>query len=108
MPLWEILGILGRPTFRDMPPTADDLGFSGFTLYAAQIETGGDGPAVLTVAEVRDRAQVFLNRQPVGVLARDHHDTSLALPAGACGRLEILVEDQGRSTTGRALASPKG
>lgn len=43
---------------------SDDLGFNGITLYAAQIETGGDRPGVLTVAEVHDRAQVFLNRQP--------------------------------------------
>jgi beta-galactosidase len=65
-------------------------------------------PAVLTVGEVRDRAQVFINRQPVGVLARDHHETSLPLPAGARGRLEILVEDQSQVDYGPRIGEPKG
>jgi beta-galactosidase len=63
---------------------------------------------VLTVGEVRDRAQVFLNRQAIGVLARDHHDRSLPLPDGARGRLELLVEDQGRVNYGPRIGEPKG
>ena len=53
--------------------TADDPGQAqGLTLYRAAVAAPRE--AVLEVGEVRDRAQVFLNRQPVGVLARDHHD----------------------------------
>ena len=51
---------------------------------------------------------MFLDRRAVGVLARDHHDTSLALPAGAGGRLELLVEDQGRVDYGPRIGEPKG
>jgi beta-galactosidase len=72
------------------------------------LDADRDTAAVLTLGEVRDRAQVFLNRQSVGVLARDHHDTSLALPAGARGRLEILVEDQGRVDYGPRIGEAKG
>ncbi|MGH3171465.1 MAG: hypothetical protein ACRDN0_37090 [Trebonia sp.] len=108
IPLWEVLDLLGQPTYHDMPPSADDLGGHGFTLYAADIEVVGDEAAVLAVGEVRDRAQVFLNRRPAGVLARDHHDTSLPLPAGARGRLEILVEDQGRVDYGPRVGESKG
>jgi hypothetical protein len=100
-------------------PTADDLGqYQGFTLYETEIagddgSRGGPGPGpVLTVGEVRDRAQVFVNRAPAGLLARDHHDTALALPAvsvaGGRTRLEILVEDQGRVDYGPRTGEPKG
>ncbi len=63
---------------------------------------------MLEVGEVRDRAQVFLNRQPVGVLAREQHDRGLSLPSGARGMLELLVEDQGRVDYGPRIGEPKG
>ncbi|HEX4091562.1 MAG TPA: beta-galactosidase family protein [Trebonia sp.] len=115
LPLWDALGLLAAPAAHDSVITADEAGqYQGLTLYATEL----DGPvgdaatdrtgAVLTVGEVRDRAQVFLNRRAVGVLARDHHDTSLALPPGARGRLELLVEDQGRVDYGGRIGEPKG
>ena len=136
LPLWDALDLLGVPISRDTAITADEAGqFQGLTLYAtdlrgpalrnpaeaARAETALDsaGPldpstaavrtaSVLTLGEVRDRAQVFLNRHGIGVLARDHHDTSLALPPGARGRLEILVEDQGRVDYGPRIGEAKG
>jgi beta-galactosidase len=114
LPLWDVLDLLGRKASYDTVVTADDAGqYQGLTLYAADIAAvdigaDADAAAVLTVSEVRDRAQVFLNRQSIGVLARDHHDTSLALPAGARGRLEILVEDQGRVDYGPRIGEAKG
>ena len=111
LPLWDALDLLGAPSDYETAVTADEAGqYQGLTLYATDLTNGGEGvaPAVLTVGEVRDRAQVFLNRQGVGVLARDHHDTSLALPAGARGRLEILVEDQGRVDYGDRVGEAKG
>jgi beta-galactosidase len=63
---------------------------------------------VLQVDEVRDRAQVFLNRRGTGILARDQHDQSVSLPRDARGVLELLVEDQGRVDYGPRLGEPKG
>ncbi|TDD26748.1 beta-galactosidase [Kribbella turkmenica] len=74
-------------------------------LFQASIDV--DGPALLTVEEVRDRAYVFLDGDPVGVLDRERHDRALMLPRGR-GRLEILVEDQGRVNYGRRIGEPKG
>jgi len=106
-PLWTVLDGLGSWASFDSPVTADALGQrAGLTLYRAAIDV--TGPAVLTVGEVRDRAQVFLDRQPVGVLARDHHDRALVLPSGARGTLELLVEDQGRVDYGQRIGEPKG
>jgi len=123
LPLWHVLGLLGHETAHDAVVSADEVGqYQGLTLYANDFEapdgespadhaaarTGSGAAAVLTVGEVRDRAQVFVNRQGAGVLARDHHDTSLALPPGARGRLEILVEDQGRVDYGSRIGEAKG
>ena len=107
VPLWDVLPQLGSWESADSPVSADDLGQAqGLTLYQAAVDA--PGPAVLSVGEVRDRAQVFLNRQPVGVLARDHHDRALALPPGAQGTIELLVEDQGRVNYGPRIGEPKG
>ncbi len=64
------------------------------------------GPAVLAFDEVRDRAQVFLNRVPGHPVTGPKN--SLVLPANAGGTLEILVEDQGRVNYGPRLGEPKG
>jgi beta-galactosidase len=122
LPLWDALGLLGQESAHDSVVSADEVGqYQGLTLYATDLQAPGSSPgddaaaktkpeaaAVLTVGEVRDRAQVFVNRRGVGVLARDHHDTSLALPPGARGRLEILVEDQGRVDYGPRIGESKG
>ncbi|WP_129339752.1 glycoside hydrolase family 35 protein [Cellulomonas endophytica] len=90
-----------------VPPTHDDLQqWRGFVAYRATLG-GGDAPAVLSLTEVRDRAQVLLDGAPVGVLHRDHHDTALVLPHGR-GELVVLVEDQGRVNYGPRLGEPKG
>jgi beta-galactosidase len=117
VPLWTVLQRLGAWHSCDDPVSADELGqVQGLTLYQTEINVPGSdvpgsdvtGPAVLAVGEVRDRAQVFLNRQPVGVLARDHHDRALPLPSGARGTIELLVEDQGRVDYGPRIGEPKG
>jgi beta-galactosidase len=106
-PLWDVVERLGEWGWHDGLPTNDSLGhYEGFTLYRSEIDVVGAG--VFHVDEVRDRAQVFLNRRSVGVLAREHRDHSIALPVDARGVVEILVEDQGRVDYGPRLAEPKG
>ncbi len=107
VPLWDVVDRLGYWTRREQPPSADELGhYDGFTLYRTEIDYAG--PLMFEVEEVRDRAQVFLNRAGVGVLARDHHDRALALPPDARGALDLLVEDQGRVDYGPRIGEPKG
>src|SRR6266508_4437620 len=65
-------------------------------------ELSGDRPGVLTLGEVRDRAAVFLEGAPVGILEREHHERAIALPSGR-GRLELVVEDQGRVNYGARI-----
>nr|WP_221420861.1 beta-galactosidase family protein [Conyzicola lurida] len=87
----------------DHLPTLDEIGhFRGFALYRTAVDRDG----VLSFGEVRDRAQVFLDGAPVGVLSRDQHDTALVVPGP--GVLEILVEDQGRVNYGERIGESKG
>lgn len=107
VPLWDILDLMAEWNSGEGLVTADDIGqYQGLTLYQTTVAL--TGPGVLEVGEVRDRAQVFLNRLAIGVLARDHHDRSLPLPDGARGLLEFLVEDQGRVSYGPRIGEPKG
>ena len=58
----------------------DALGqYTGFALYRNRLAPDS---RVLSFGEVRDRAQVFVDGAPVGVLQRDHHDRSIGLPPG--------------------------
>jgi beta-galactosidase len=84
-------------------PTLDAL---DARLALFRSEVSADGPVLLRVGEVRDRAYVFLDGAPVGVLDREQHDRALMLPRG--GRLEILVEDQGRVNYGPRIGEAKG
>jgi len=108
VPVWSLIdGEVDLHDF-DRVPTHEEFGaFNGFTLYRSRVrlETGG----VLDVGEVRDRAQVFCNRVPVGVLDRSQDDRALTLPAleGEVA-LEILVEDQGRVNYGPRIGEAKG
>ncbi|WP_432890104.1 glycoside hydrolase family 35 protein [Kribbella sp. CA-245084] len=84
-------------------PTLDEL---DARLVLFQTEVPAEDPVLLSVGEVRDRAYVFLDGAPVGVLDRERHDRALMLPHG--GHLEILVEDQGRVNYGQRIGEPKG
>jgi beta-galactosidase len=105
--LWDVADRLGTWSRHQHAPSADELDhYDGFTVYRAEIDR--TGASIFEVEEVRDRAQVFLNRAGIGALARDHHDRALALPPQARGTLELLVEDQGRVDYGPRLGEPKG
>ncbi|MER5204188.1 beta-galactosidase family protein [Streptomyces sp. NPDC002825] len=79
----------------------------GFVLYETVLPLAG--PALLEVEQVRDRAQVFVDGQPVGVLERENHEHSLAFHAPRAGsRLQILVENQGRVNYGPGIHDRKG
>jgi len=87
------------------PPTTDDLRqWSGFVLYGTRVTADDE---VLVVDEVRDRAIVALDGDPVGVLDRTTHAWSLPLPRRA-GTLTLLVEDRGRVNYGPRIGEPKG
>ncbi|MEV4560797.1 glycoside hydrolase family 35 protein [Kitasatospora sp. NPDC049285] len=102
------LPVLGTPVPSLRPLGMEQLGQDfGFTLYKAILPAAG--PAVLEVTEVRDRAQVFVDGQPVGVLERENHQRALAFHVPRAGSvLRLLVENQGRVNYGEGLHDRKG
>lgn len=90
------------------PPTFEEMGqASGFALY--RTETGGIcEPCELTLDGLCDRAHVFLNGNPLGILYRGDGVCSLELPESSGGVLEILVEAMGRVNYGAHLTDCKG
>ena len=104
VPLWDVLDLLGDERVHDHLPTVDELDhYEGFAVYRALDPAE---PGVLELGEVRDRAQVFVDRRAVGVLSRDHGERRAVLPGG--GQLELLVEDLGRVNYGPRIGEPKG
>ncbi|WP_211293406.1 beta-galactosidase, partial [Amycolatopsis pretoriensis] len=96
----------GTWEFHEELPAFDDLTpMPRLALLRCFIE--GDRPGVLTFGEVRDRATVFFDGDPVGTLQRDHHERAIALPR-AHGELLVLVEDQGRVDYGPRIGEAKG
>jgi beta-galactosidase len=102
----EIEEQLGSWNWSDHLQTLDALDHDGaLAVYTAEIDTLA--PAILEFAEVRDRAQVFLNGSKIGVLSRDLHEKAIKLPAGR-GTVSLLVEDLGRVDYGPRIGEPKG
>jgi beta-galactosidase len=107
-PLLEQVDALGVPVASDRPLTMEQLGQDfGFVLY--QTVLAAPGPALLEIEAVRDRAQVFLDGQPVGVLERERHEHAIAFTVPRAGAvLSLLVENQGRVNYGVGLHDRKG
>jgi beta-galactosidase len=107
-PLFSALEALGTAQDSESPLTMEQLGQDfGFVLYQARLPEAG--PVTLTFEQIADRAQVFVDGQPVAVLERERHEhvASFVVPrAGA--ELRVLVENQGRVNYGAKLADRKG
>ena len=86
-------------------PVLDELE-TDTRLAVYRTELPGDRPGALTLGEVRDRAAVFLDGAPVGILEREHSERAIALPRGR--GLELVVEDQGRVNYGARIGEHKG
>ncbi|WP_405452005.1 glycoside hydrolase family 35 protein [Streptomyces erythrochromogenes] len=99
---------LGDAIAAHRPLTMEELGQNfGFVLYEAELPDAG--PCLLEVEQVRDRAQVFLDGQPVGVLERESHEHALTFTTPRRGAvLTVLVENQGRVNYGQGIHDRKG
>ncbi|MFD7657801.1 beta-galactosidase [Actinosynnema sp. NPDC059797] len=112
VPLGGPVPLLGTPQLwgtwnhHGAPPTFDELDPTP-RMALLRTRITHPGPAVLSFGEVRDRASVFLDGQPVGTLLREHHQNALGLHR-AEGELVVLVEDQGRVNYGPRIGEPKG
>ncbi|MCX4764960.1 beta-galactosidase [Streptomyces sp. NBC_01275] len=91
------------------PLSADDLNQrAGYVLYRTTVPTQGAG-LLHFAGGVGDRAQVFLDGAPAGVLERERYDETLPVHVPRPGAvLDVLVENQGRVNYGPRIGVPKG
>ncbi|WP_320779607.1 beta-galactosidase family protein [Streptomyces sp. CRN 30] len=93
----------------DEPLPAHALGqAAGLILYRTALPAAGDGLLRFT-GGVGDRAQVFVDGAPAGVLERERGDETLAVRVPRPGaRLDVLVENLGGVNYGPHIGDPKG
>jgi beta-galactosidase len=104
------LSFAGSPVHAPADPlSADDLGQrAGYVLYRTTVPAEGAG-LLHFAGGVGDRAQVFLDGVPAGVLERERHDETLPVRIPRPGAvLDVLVENQGRVNYGPRIGDPKG
>lgn len=107
--LFDALGSLTTPLERSMPEPMEMLDQQyGFVLYRTHV-SGPRAEKKLYIEQLHDRAQVFVDGRPVGVLEREFPECtlSLAIPPGGA-TLDILVENMGRVNFGAYLLDRKG
>ncbi|MEU4331515.1 glycoside hydrolase family 35 protein [Nonomuraea dietziae] len=114
VPLTQSAGLLekaeslGEAVESRHPLTMEELRQDfGFVLYETTLQAAG--PVLLELEHVRDRAQVFLDGQPVGVLERENHEHAIAFTVPRENSvLSVLVENQGRVNYGVGIHDRKG
>ncbi|MGA5192707.1 glycoside hydrolase family 35 protein [Streptomyces exfoliatus] len=108
-PLLDRAGELGVPVHSREPLTMEAMGLrAGFVLYRTTLPTAGDGVLHFTHG-VGDRAQVFVDGAPAGVLEHEHHQESLTVRVPRAGaRLDVLVENMGGVNYGPRIGDDKG
>ncbi|MDT9685152.1 beta-galactosidase [Streptomyces sp. TRM76323] len=97
------------PVAAATPPSFEELGVAhGLVLYETRVP-GPRGPYTLSVRGLADRAHVFVDGRPAGVLERDAAESldGIAAPPGGA-RLGLLVESMGRVNYGVGLGDRKG
>ena len=107
--LFEALPLLSHPLISATPEPMETYDQDyGFILYRTRVP--GPRPASpLMLRGLHDRAQVFLDGQPAGVLQRGPSDPALEIeipPAGL--QIDLLVENMGRVNFGPDLLDRKG
>lgn len=116
--LWESLEMLHSQTgtmTSNHPITFENLGHSfGFVIYSTSLPSmvASNHTWNLSMEGVHDRASVFLNNQPVGVVTRITRDletlnVTLSNPSPN-DMLDIVVENMGRLNYGSYINDSKG
>lgn len=106
--LWSLVEVLAPAATGAGLRSMEQLGQAyGYLLYRTTLRHPR-GRVTLSVQQVHDRVQVFVDGRPQGVLERDGPGTlEIDWPAGEA-RLDLLVENLGRVNYGPCLHDRKG
>jgi len=93
----------------ESPLSFEALGFDqGLVIYKTTVTADTTDPALLSVADVHDRAYIYLDSRFLGVLDRQANITQLPLTATAGQELMFVTESMGRVDFGPLLKDSKG
>ena len=107
--LFGNLDALSEPVRAAEPLSFEELDCPfGFVLYSTTLPGGCDRELALTLTDVRDRAMIFIDGEYKGVFRRDCPSPSIECRADFPHRLDILVENLGRTNTRPLFAEEKG
>ncbi|GGS47296.1 beta-galactosidase family protein [Streptomyces griseoviridis] len=109
VPLLPYAGGAGAAAYGADPLPMRELGRAGgLVLYRTTVPAAGDG-LLRFAGGVGDRAQVFVDGAPAGVLERERNEETLAVRVPRPGAaLDVLVEDLGGVNYGPRVGDPKG
>lgn len=106
--IFDASEVYSEPVQNHHPLTFEALNLThGFLRYSTIIRDRPDDPTLLTVATLRDRAQVFVDGVFQGTLARTQGINSLPVHARQHSRLDIVVENQGRDNFSKFIKESK-
>ncbi|XP_055334428.1 beta-galactosidase-like [Paramacrobiotus metropolitanus] len=80
----------------------------GFVLYRTVVKERHRDPAILNVPNLADRAIVFVDQKPVGILSRSANIFTIAIYVQPGQTLDILVHNEGRICYGTGINDMKG
>ena len=106
----DSLSALSEPVYSSAPMCQEDLGQNyGFTLYSSTV-TGPREPMQLGFDFVHDRAIVYIDGVRAGIIERDRRCDPIKIDLGTneSVKMDILLENMGRTNYGPSLADRKG
>lgn len=102
-PLFENLHNLGKTVDSVHPEPMEAYGQAhGFILYSYDLRSVTQTNCRIDLENLADRAQIFIDKTCNGTIWRTDSPTSIAVPTG---KLDILVENMGRTNTGMGRQS---
>ncbi|MBT2468305.1 beta-galactosidase [Streptomyces sp. ISL-66] len=109
-PLLTHLDVLaGAPVLRPAPESMEKLGQDHGLIHYRTTITGPRPAMPIKIDGLGDRAYLFADGVPLGILDRNAPDEGIALPVGEAGVvLDVLVRAQGRVNYGPLLDDRKG
>lgn len=76
-------------------------------LYSTNLTFQPTDPAIISIPDLHDRAQVFIDREHVATLSQTQHMLNATFLARKESKLDILVENQGRLSYGPQINQGK-
>lgn len=107
--LFEALGQISSPVKSAVPLPMERVGQDfGFILYRTKVQ-GARGSCKITIEQIRDRAQIFVNGAFVKSVYREDEEKRISLNFDKeINTLDILVENMGRVNYGPHVTEIKG